>query len=91
MQIFEQQNAVKMHFFDYSLWNYYVNVRLPPFMPETRPSLLSFILFFALALLALSLSPSFIQNTATTRIRHGIGLGLRLYIVLSVTLALTVG
>ena len=45
MQIFEQQNAVKMHFFDYSLWNHYVNVRLPPFMPETRPSLLSFILF----------------------------------------------
>lgn len=26
MQIFEQQNAVKMHFFDYSLWNHYVNV-----------------------------------------------------------------
>ena len=48
MQIFEQQNAVKMHFFDYSLWNHYVNVRLPPFMPETRPSLLSFYLIFAL-------------------------------------------
>ncbi len=31
MQIFEQQNAVKMHFFDYSLWNHYVNVRMPQF------------------------------------------------------------
>ena len=67
MQIFEQQNAVKMHFFDYSLWNYYVNVRLPPFMPETRPSLLSFIIFFALHFLHF-LYP---HHSSKTRQRHG--------------------
>ena len=26
MQIIRQQNAIKSHFFDYSLWNHYVNV-----------------------------------------------------------------
>ena len=31
MQIFKQQNTAKMHFFDYSLWNHYVNVHLPLF------------------------------------------------------------
>ena len=32
MQIFKQQNAVKNAFFDYSLWNHYVNVHLPLFL-----------------------------------------------------------
>ena len=58
--------------------------------PRSTLDMLSFYLIFCfdtLAPLALSLSPSFIQNTDSTRQRHGIGLGLCTYIVLSITLA----
>ena len=61
MQIFKQQNTAKMHFFDYSLWNHYVNVlshyyrwhdffACLSFMAETQPSLLSFLSYFCSAL-----------------------------------------
>ena len=36
MQIFEQQNAVKNAFFDYSLWNHYVKDPLPLFLSHRR-------------------------------------------------------
>ena len=32
MQIIRQQNAIKLHFFDYSLWNHYVNVHFNLFL-----------------------------------------------------------
>ena len=59
MQIFKQQNTAKMHFFDYSLWNHYVNVHLSRFCsPETGYPCV-FILFFFLRPLSRILIPVF--------------------------------
>jgi hypothetical protein len=36
MQIIRQQNARKLHFFDYSLWNHYVKDLFVPFYSTER-------------------------------------------------------
>ena len=49
MQIIRQQNATKSHFFDYSLWNHYVNVRFC--LVFSAAAALSFALYVSCALL----------------------------------------
>jgi len=64
MQIIRQQNARKLHFFDYSLWNHYVKDLLMPLF--SAASALPFHFSLSLSLLpCVFFSPTFPQKDTT--------------------------